>query len=908
MQVVDCSAKITNYLYICIIKLNKMKGLSEDIEIAIKDSIQGMNLDINLLDVDDDKLAKLMNSRLESFSATKEMIKLWQESPNAPSQTKLRKSAEDLIKSGENSIEVLRQALRKKISFGDLDAEKYGTAIKSKPIIFKAINEINSGVLSLKLQLDADSLDFKEREFRRSFPEKFANQEFYPSKDYHKEWYDKETDSVMICPLGTKGEVITLDGLNIMLPTPPKNKKDILFSNLPIEEQYWRRQELPKGLIPENEDMYYEFIMNEFKKRRLGVWFMNKGNPIYLTPAHYMALQHVKMLDTGGYMDFRLAQRDMFYFTKACTLDQRCLGELFVKSRRTGFSYQIICELINDGTMIPNAKLGMISKTGIDAQEAFLKMTYGIQNLPFFFVPVIKGKIDSKTEIEFGKPSDSSKIAKKKKDNQTDDYLNTTLNWRNTTESAYDGQKMTRLLIDEASKPLPPFSLETYWGRVSPTINNGGRIVGKIYVGSTVNPMKLGGEPFYKMYLGSRISKRDEFTKKTMTGLYAYFLPAHKNMELFTDKYGICHEAVIPGQSFTNVYGTEIYEGSIQYLENVRKQKRRQSDILYNEELRANPMTIDEAFRDEAKGSLFNLEKINDQIAYNNSMEIEKNLVRGNFEWKDGIKDTEVLWRPSEKGRFLISWLPPKELQNNWIEKNNAFGGRSRHPLNDDLGCLGADTYDIDSTAGSSLENTENGSEYSGGSKGAISGITSFSMSDIPSNYFFLQYLARPQSADIFFEDALMCCVFYGMPILIESNKARMLYHFKNRGYRGFSLTRFDKETNRLSPTEKLLGGLPSNSPDVIQIHWTAIESYVNRYIGYYEQGDDPSLIRDEGEIGSCPFNTMLRDWASFNISDRTKFDLSIASGYALVGVNRKSYKPKLPPREAVKITLKRYT
>lgn len=884
-----------------------MIGLSADIEIAIKDSIQGMNLDINLLDVDDDKLARLMNSRLESFSATKEMIKLWQESPNAPSQLKLRKVAEDLIHSGENSIEVLRQALRKKISFSELDADKYGTAIKSKPIIFKAINEINSGVLSLKLQLDADALDFKEREFRRSFPEKFANQEFFPAKDYHKEWYDKETDSVMICPLGTKGEIITLDGLNIMLPKPPKSKKDILFSNLPIEEQYWRRIEPPSGLTPENEDMYYEFIMKEFERRRIGLWFMNNGVPTYLTPAHYMALQWIKMLDTGTNMDFRIAQRNMFYFTKACVLDPRCLGELFVKSRRTGFTYQIICELINDGTMIPNAKLGMISKTGSDAQEAFLKMTYGLQNLPFFFVPVIKGKIDSKTEIEFGKPSDSSKVAKKKKDNQTDDYLNTTLNWRNTTESSYDGQRLFRLLIDEASKPLPPFSLETYWGRVSPVINNGGRIVGKIYVGSTVNPMKLGGAPFYKMYLGSRVSKRDEHTKRTATGLYAYFLPAHKNMELFTDKYGVCHEIVPEGQSFINVYGTEIFEGSIQYLENVRRQKRKQSDILYNEELRANPMTIEEAFRDEAKGSLFNLEKINDQIAHNNSMDIEDTLVRGNFSWKDGIKDTEVVWTPSEKGRFLLAWIPPKELQNRWVEKNNTFGGRSKHPLNEDLGCLGVDSYDIDSTAGSHLESTENGSEYSGGSKGAIAGVTSFTMKNAPSNFFFLQYLARPQSAEIFFEDTLMSAVFFGMPILIESNKARILYHFKNRGYRGFCLTRFDKEMNRLSPTEKLLGGIPSNSADVIQMHWTAIETYINKYVGYYEQGDDLIPVREEGEIGSMPFNAMLRDWAGFNVSDRTKFDISIASGYALVGVNRNSYKAQLPQKKVLDFKIRMY-
>lgn len=873
-----------------------MKGLSDDIQIAINDAIRGMSIDVNLVDVEDDKLSRLMNSRLESFSSIKEMIKLWQESPNAPSQNKLREATQKLIQSGENSIEVLRQALRKKISFDDLDAEKYGTAIKSKPVIYKAIAEINSGVLGLKLQLEADSLDFKEREFRRSFPEKFANQEFYPAKDYHKQWYDKDTDSVMICPLGTKGEIINLDGLNIMLPKPPA-KKDILFSNLKKEDQYWRRVEPPKGLTPENEDMYYEFIMQEFKRRREGVWFMNNGDPVYLTPAHYMALQWIKMLDTGSFMDFRYAQRDMFYFTRACVLDPRCLGQFFTKSRRTGYTYQIVCEMINDGTMTSNVKLGIISKTGGDAQEAFLKMTYGIQNLPFFFVPVIKGKIDSKTEIEFAKPSDSTKASKKKKDNTTDDYLNTLMNWNNTTEGAYDGQRMFRLLVDEASKPLPPFNLETYWGRVSPTINNGGRIVGKIFMGSTVNPMKKGGAEFYKMYKGSIISKRDEHTKRTTTGLYAYFLPAHKNMEGFTDVYGVCHTVVNPGESFFNIYGEEKFEGSIQYLENVRRSKKSQSDILYNEELRANPMTIEEAFRDEAKSSLFNMEKINDQIAYNNNIDIEKTLVRGNFHWKDGIKDSEVVWQPNEKGRFLVAWIPPKELQNKWILKSNTFGGISRHPQNDDLGCFGLDSYDIDSTQDSKLITTENGTEYDLGSKGAIHGLTTMTMKNVPSNFFFLEYIARPQSAEIFFEDALMACVFYGMPILIESNKARILYHFKNRGYRGFSLNRFDKPTNRLSPTEKMIGGLPSNSEDVINMHWTAIETYINKYIGIYSQGEDENPIREEGEIGSMPFNRTLRDWLGFDVAKRTKYDATISSGLAILGVNRKTYQAQQEKR-----------
>jgi len=885
-----------------------MKGLSNDYEIAIDDGLRGMELPINILDVDDDKLGTLMKSRLDSFSSTKELFKMWQDGQNAPSQEKLKAKAKKLINAGENSISVLRKALTKKTDYDDLDAERHGIVAKSKPIIAKAILEIDAGLISLRHQLDADIIDFKEREFKRGFPEKFANQEFYPEKDYYKDWHDEKNDVIKIDPKGTYGEVIVLDGLKIALPVPPKNKKDILFSNLPKEEQYWRRIEPPKGLIPENENMYYDFIMEEFRRRREGIWFMNNGNPIWLCPAHYIGLQHNKMLDSGGYKEFRWAQCLMYYFTLATIVDTRSVGELFVKGRRTGFTEEIIDYFVNDSTSMKNSLFGITSKVGDDASEAYLKYSYGIQNLPFYFQPVVKGKIDDLKKTEFGKVSDSSREAKKKKDTSTDDYLNTKVDWATSTTLAYDSKKLKRYLCDEAGKREKPQNIIDHWSNVKPTMVTGGKVVGKCFMGSTLNPRELGGKEFIDLYYGSDVTKRNA-NGRTTTGLYSFFLPAHKNMEDYTDIYGYCHETVAPGEHFYNAQGVKMTIGSLQYLENEFKSAKEMGSKVYNNARRLDPISLNDAFRDESKGSIFDLEKINSQITHNDNVEIKNTLVRGNFSWKEGQKDTEVIWTPNSQGRFLIAWLPPKELQNRWIEKNNVFGGRSKHPLNDDIGCFGADTYDIDATAGAKLENTENGSEYNLGSKGAISGVTSFQMRNIPSNFFFLEYIARPETAEIFFEDTLMACVFYGMPILIESNKSRLLYHFKNRGYRGFSLTRFDKETNRLSVTEKLLGGIPSNSPDVNQMHWTAIEAYVINYVGYYEKGDNLVAIREENEIGSMPFNRTLRDWANFKvgIGERTKYDISIASGYALVAVNRKSYKPQQSEKRTLDFKIRTY-
>ena len=209
----------------------------------------------------------------------------------------------------------------------------------------------------------------------------------------------------------------------------------------------------------------------------------------------------------------------------------------------------------------------------------------------------------------------------------------------------------------------------------------------------------------------------------------------------------------------------------------------------------------------------------------------------------------------------------------------------SKHPGNEHIGCFGCDSYDISGTTDGV------------GSKGALHGLTKFSMEDAPPNTFFLEYIARPQTAEMFFEDVLMACVFYGMPILAENNKPRLLYHFRRRGYRGFSMNRPDKIWNKLSVTEKEIGGIPNSSEDIKQAHAAAIETYINKYVGITENGG-----------GNIYFNKTLNDWAKFDINKRTKYDATISSGLAIMGCNRHLYHPK-PNREkqALNISIKRF-
>ncbi|MHC5135676.1 MAG: hypothetical protein ACYSO0_04590 [Planctomycetota bacterium] len=334
------------------------------------------------------------------------------------------------------------------------------------------------------------------------------------------------------------------------------------------------------------------------------------------------------------------------------------------------------------------------------------------------------------------------------------------------------------------------------------------------------------------------------------------------NYEGYIDTYGL-PVFETPETPTKGIDGSEIEVGVIEYWENEVEGLKNDQDSL-NEYYRQFPRTEKHAFRDEAKESLFNLAKIYEQIDYNEDLKYSGVLTRGSFQWSNGIKDSIVTFTPNNSGRFLLSWVPPLHLQNKVILKNNV-----KYPGNEHIGAFGCDSYDISGTVDGR------------GSKGSLHGLTKFSMEDAPPNMFFLEYIARPQTAEIFFEDVLMALVFYGMPILAENNKPRLLYYLKRRGYRQFSMNRPDKVYHKLSTSEKEIGGIPNSSEDIKQAHAAAIEYYIENHVG---------IINDS--YGNMYFQETLEDWATFNINSRTKHDASISSGLAIMACNRNKYRP----------------
>ena len=199
-------------------------------------------------------------------------------------------------------------------------------------------------------------------------------------------------------------------------------------------------------------------------------------------------------------------------------------------------------------------------------------------------------------------------------------------------------------------------------------------------MGSTSNALDKGGDNFKKLYNDSDVTRRNR-NGQTKSGLYSLFIPMEWNYEGFINEYG--HPVFdSPDHDVLGPDGELIDYGIIEHWQNEAEGLKDDQDAL-NEFYRQFPRTEEHAFRDETRNSIFNLVRIYDQIDYNEGT--KPGISKGNFQWVNGIKDTQVIFYPDTNGRFNISWTPPLHLQNKIITKNGI-----KYPGNEHMGAFGS--------------------------------------------------------------------------------------------------------------------------------------------------------------------------------------------------------------------------
>ena len=165
-------------------------------------------------------------------------------------------------------------------------------------------------------------------------------------------------------------------------------------------------------------------------------------------------------------------------------------------------------ETVNMATISTDARFGILSKSGADAKKMFTDKVVPISvNYPFFFKPIQDGMDRPKTELAYRVPA--SKFTRKSivsTDKQEDiTGLDTTIDWKNTGDNSYDGEKLKLLVHDESGKWERPNNILNNWRVTKTCLRLGSRIVGKCMMGSTSNALDKGGDNFKKLYNASDV-------------------------------------------------------------------------------------------------------------------------------------------------------------------------------------------------------------------------------------------------------------------------------------------------------------------------------------------------------------------------------------------------------------------
>lgn len=710
-----------------------------------------------------------------------------------------------------------------------------------------------------------------------------------------KNWkygYNSSYDFVVISKDGTLGEIISINGLVIGLPKPPKQIRN---QNLRDENQKWRRYKIPAELV--NFDQYYkdekntdsiivsvyekykDFIDEDYHRIEYGDWLMVDGKPIYLTGYFYFFLQHYKLTENIAYPDFRMTQRDYFIWLEACFADERCLGSLLLKNRRSAFSTGSSAIVIADAIRTKNGFYPIMSKKDKDASELFEKhIVQPFLELPKHLQPQRTGEVKPKKELYLSSPK--KKLTTNNKNDASYEGLDTKITFYSTTLDSYDGTRVRFFSINDEIGKLN-FDVNEWWNQSHKRCHVvGSKIVGKAICGSTANPPNGGGRNYEIFYNNSKLSTRNN-SGRTRTGLYAIFISADLNTMGFFDEHGY---AVVgnPSAPIKNELGELISIGSKQFLDDAEISCTNLKDLNFQK--RNDPRVDVDAFLDEDATSMYGTEGLvnhkNYLKTFQDTDKYKMDVFRFDLHWKDGIADTDVVMVRNDNGRFWCSWMPPVEMRNKVKEVDGKF-----FPLNAELGAFGCDTYDSSKV------------RFNTGSKMGLKGITSDSQLKLVEherNKMFIHYNHRPETKDEAEEDVIKCIRYFSMPILPELNKKSLAVKLKQRGYRGFVLNNPLKKKSELTPDERDFGGIISSNNGQgggsIKAQQDALEAYIN---------DNLPVKVDEDNL-KVPFIEVLEDAEIYTPETRQQRDGTVAWMYAVLAVSRKIKRKETPTTETM--------
>ena len=631
--------------------------------------------------------------------------------------------------------------------------------------------------------------------------------------------------------------------IKVMLPEPPKSITEILNHDLPRERQMWIPPTIPtdKELKDLPKEERIQFIRKELYRRKYGVFFYNNGGIEYITGKHYFYLSYWK-LEGVGLPEFRDSNRDFFYAWDAVEADDNSYGLAYYTNRRDGKTSVSTCIEYEYASRVKEVHCGIQSQTNKDAKNVFRKIVFSWRKLPYFWKPTDTGDKNPKESLRFEEPTSRSSKGENK---VYKEVLDSFIDYASSTETAYDGYKLSRYYCDEFGKFVEGDAYSR-WNIVKPCLRVGSKIIGKAIFTTTVEELeKGGGQAAYDIYKDSDPSTRGA-DGRTSSGLYRLFKPAYYGYEGYIDKYGY----------------SKIEEAKKMLVaERQDKQGEALADLT-----RKYPFNIKEAFQSATTTNVFPVFKIIQQKEHNE--EFEKKPRKGNFIW-DNEDERTVRFVDDPQGSFEVSWIPKEEERNARVFDHRGV----MKPTNSHLGGFGVDPFDHRVTVDKN--------RYS---KGACAGFKRYDpVNPIGSNSFFLSYLNRPPKETILYEELTKAFIFYGTEALIENNKPGMINWMNDNGYKNY-IKKTQQGDYTKTTSRKWVDGVSMSGEMVREVAIGNLEGYIYDFIGKITPDIQRNKygIKDEDinpeMYGTCPFDEMLSDWEKFDSGKWTDYDMSVAT------------------------------
>ncbi len=693
---------------------------------------------------------------------------------------------------------------------------------------------------------------------------------------------------------------IIYDSYKCWIPPVP-DKSQILFHNLPKEEQYWRRQVPPsnfKELFAEEERIREQeqkkvdagdkdkvthlnpilerYRRQEFYRRKWGVWFYRNGVPTYITGHFYWYLNYCKAdhAENDGYPIYYEFSRKAFYFRQFAEEDPKSLGYMIIGPRGSGKSQEELACITNNMLIKHNASAALQSKNYEKDAKGVLfktKLVPLFNALPEFFKPVNSHGSNPETSFAFTRPAIKGKAAKDIKygpDFELTSYIFPVL----PGEKALDSDTAAEIFEDEIGKTEK--SIADIYERHKVNLKvvwRNHRKVGLMRKTSTVEKMTEGGTECHKLWKESDPKKKDG-NGQTVSKIYRYFISA-----LDTDTSPDCCDI------YGNVDRIKANEKIDNYLASIKHDY-----LAMSSEMRKMPRNESEAFIPDQSKSLFNIQLCTARLNEIRNVMPTKPYVRGNLYW---IKEKfgPVWFEPDEHaGRFKFAWFPDEfakhkfdpsqtKILNN-VEKFWGWDkrGQSRQmlkPKNDHLFRIASDPIKYSKTKDPRA------------SKASIHGFRLYDHNvdygkkeeHWQSHNFIFEYIVRPEDPETSFEDVAMACIFLGCKALPERNVPSLNDYFERNGLEHFLA--YPKDFVASS------SDIQTNSDDAGYASTTeVIDYYVRRLIAFINR-----------HIGRMPFDDTIEDWMNFDSTNPTPSHATVSSGFCLIHAEKIAEKEEVP-------------